>query len=53
MILGTNNLNKHFDRLSKVELKNGISKGISFVQEEAKANCPVFDGELRSKIPPQ
>ena len=50
MILGTNNLNKHFDRLSKVELKNGISKGISFVQEEAKANCPVFDGELRSKI---
>lgn len=50
MILGTNNLNKHFDRLSKVELRNGIGKGIALVQESAKANCPVFDGELRSKI---
>lgn len=50
MILGTADLNKHFDKLSKVELKSGIRKGISLVQETAKANCPVFDGELRSKI---
>jgi len=50
MIEGIVDLNKHFDRLSKVELRNGIGKGISLVQEEAKANCPVFDGELRSKI---
>lgn len=50
MILGATKLNKRFDKLSKVDLKNGISKGISFVQEAAKANCPVFDGELRSKI---
>lgn len=50
MILGITNLNKRFDKLSKLELTNGISKGISFVQEAAKANCPVFDGELRSKI---
>lgn len=50
MILGATKLNKRFDKLSKVDIKNGISKGISFVQEAAKANCPVFDGELRSKI---
>lgn len=50
MIIGTTDLNKYFDKLSKVELRNGISKGISLVQETAKANCPAFDGELRSKI---
>lgn len=50
MILGTTELNKHFDKMSKVEMKKGISRGISFVQEAAKSNCPVFDGELRSKI---
>lgn len=50
MILGASNLNKRFDKLSKVELRTGIGKGISFVQEAAKANAPVFDGELRSKI---
>lgn len=50
MILGVIDLNKHFDRLSKVELKNGISRGITIVQESAQDNCPSFDGELRSKI---
>lgn len=50
MIIGVADLNKHFDKLSKVELRTGIEKGISLVQEAAKANCPVFDGELRSKI---
>lgn len=50
MILGTNNLNKRFDELSKLSLKSGISKGITLVQETAKEDCPTFDGELRSKI---
>lgn len=50
MILGAINLNEHFERLSKLTLKNGIEKGISLVQETAKAYCPVYDGELRSKI---
>ena len=50
MILGTVELNKHFDKLSNVELKNGMRRGITLVQEAAKANCPVHDGELRSKI---
>lgn len=50
MIAGITNLNKHFDKLSDVDLKRCIGKGISLVQETAKENCPVFDGELRSKI---
>jgi hypothetical protein len=50
MILGVNNLNKHFENLSKVELKSGISRGITLVQETAKAYCPVYDKELSSKI---
>lgn len=50
MIIGVIDLNKHFDKLSKVELRSGIEKGISLVQESAKVNCPEFDGELSSKI---
>lgn len=50
MIIGKTELDKKFDNLSKAELRSVIGKGISLVQEEAKANCPSFDGELRSKI---
>lgn len=50
MIIGSIDLNKHLNNLSNIDLHKGIGKGISVVQEAAKANCPVFDGELRSKI---
>nr|DAT88406.1 MAG TPA: putative tail component [Caudoviricetes sp.] len=50
MIEGVLNLNKYFDKMSELDLKTAIGKGISFVQETAKGNCPTFDGELRNKI---
>lgn len=50
MIIGKAELDKRFDNISKVDLRFGIGKGISLVQESAKGNCPVFDGELRDKI---
>lgn len=50
MILGVHKLEEQFDRMGAVDLKAGIGRAISLVQEDAKANCPVFDGELRSKI---
>ncbi|QBF00049.1 hypothetical protein PMF13cell1_05645 [Blautia producta] len=53
MIIGVADLNKHFDKLSKVELRAGIEKGISLVQEAAKANCNGFklsSGELKESV---
>lgn len=50
MILGVHELEKQFDRMNAVDLTAGIGRAISLVQEDAKTNCPVFDGELRSKI---
>ena len=50
MILGALELEKKLRALSEMELRQGIEKGISFVQEDAKANCPVYDGELRESI---
>ena len=50
MILGALELEKKLRTLSEMELRQGIEKGISLVQEDAKANCPVHDGELRESI---
>lgn len=50
MILGVQQIGKELRELSKVELKQGITKGISFVQERAKGECPAHDGELRESI---
>ena len=50
MIIGKSELNKWFDNLAEVDMKKGISKGISLVQEAAKGNCPSHDGELRQSI---
>lgn len=50
MILGALELEKKLRALSEMELRQGIEKGISLVQEDAKANCPVYDGELRESI---
>ena len=50
MILGALELEKKLRTLSEMELRQGIEKGISLVQEDAKANCQVHDGELRESI---
>ena len=50
MILGALELEKKLRALSEMALRQGIEKGISLVQEDAKANCPVYDGELRESI---
>jgi HK97 gp10 family phage protein len=50
MILGALELEKKLRALSEMDLRQGIEKGISLVQEDAKANCPVYDGELRESI---
>jgi len=47
---GERELLKALDGLSEVDLSRCIGKGISFVQESAKANCPVGEGELRDSI---
>lgn len=50
MIIGADKLQDRLERISDLDLEIGIRKGISLVQEAAKSGCPVFDGELRSKI---
>lgn len=50
MIKGKAELDRQFDSLSKINVKGAVSRGIAFVQEAAKSNCPSFDGELRQKI---
>lgn len=50
MIRGIKNLNEELDLLTAPNLTAAIQKGISFVQEAAKAGCPVQDGELRESI---
>lgn len=50
MILGALELEKKLRALSEMDLRQGIEKGISLVQEDAKVNCPVYDGELRESI---
>lgn len=50
MILGVQTLEKKLEEMSKVDLERGIAKGIMFIQEEAKGNCPAHDGELRQSI---
>lgn len=50
MIVGKLELDKHFEKMSHVSIRNGIEKGISLVQGAAKSNCPSFDGELRQSI---
>ena len=50
MMEGTDKLEKRLLEMRKVNLRNGIQKGINLVQSAAKNNCPVRDGELRSKI---
>lgn len=50
MIIGTQNLNRKFQEMSRLELRGVIARGISIVQEEAKEGCLVHTGELRESI---
>lgn len=50
MIEGLEELDKKLKAVSEISIEQGIKKSISFVQGEAKANCPVHDGELRENI---
>ncbi len=50
MIVGYKKLNAKLESLSKANVKSAIGQAISFVQDNAKANCPVGDGELRESI---
>jgi len=52
MIFGEEDLLKDFDALARISMKSAIGEGISYVQAEAKGNCPVGagGGELRESI---
>lgn len=50
MILGAKDLERELAELSNVDLRRGVENGIFIVQEAAKAECPVHDGELRESI---
>lgn len=50
MIIGKLGLDKRFDKMSKVDLRKGVEKGISYVQSAAKLGCPSNTGELRNSI---
>lgn len=49
-VVGTLNLNKHLDNMSKMSLYNGISRAIDVVQEEAKGKIKNYTGELQKSI---
>lgn len=50
MILGVSDLNGKLQNMSHIDLARGVREAISFVQANAKENCPVNDGELRGSI---
>ena len=50
MIIGTSDVMKALGQISQMDLRRGIARGISLVQEEAKSLCPVRTGELRNSI---
>lgn len=50
MIEGKIELDKKFEKMLEADVRKGVSKGIAFVQETAKSNCPSFDGQLRQSI---
>lgn len=50
MIIGKVEFEKRLAEISKVDITSAVGRGISFVQEAAKSNCPVGDGELRQSI---
>lgn len=50
MIIGAEKLQMRLKDMENIDMIVGIGRAISLVQETAKSECPVFDGELRSKI---
>ena len=50
MIQGEKELEKALDRKARIDMAKAIEKGITLVQENAQAECPVHDGELEGSI---
>jgi len=50
VIIGKESLDRRFEKMSEIDLKQGMAKAIIHVQTAAKYNCPVHDGELRNSI---
>ena len=50
MIVGAMEFVEALEKMSRVDLRRGVAQAISFVQEDARSNCPVHDGELRGSI---
>lgn len=50
MLEGLEELDRKLKAISEISIEPGIKKGISFVQREAKENCPDSTGELKSEI---
>lgn len=50
MIIGEKDVAEALRALEDLDLRQGITQAISFVQEQAKANCPSHTGELRGSI---
>lgn len=52
MIVGYKKLEGKLDKISKADLRKGVDKAISFVQEAAKGNCTFKQetGELKESI---
>lgn len=50
MIIGDKELVKELGKIQSMNTRTGIKEAISFVQENAKSNCPTNYGELRESI---
>lgn len=50
MIIGLKDVTDAIEQMAKADLKRGIARSISLVQEEAKALCRAHSGELRNSI---
>lgn len=50
MIEGMDSLFRRIEKMENISLEQPLKKSLSVVQESAKSNCPVGDGELRESI---
>lgn len=47
---GIGKLCTQFESLSKIGARKAVGQGITYIQGDAKGNCPANDGELRDSI---
>lgn len=50
MIKGAKELDRKLAAVGNISIRQGVNKGIQYVQGAAKNNCPANDGELRESI---